>query len=162
MNLLAPKMPRDEEYYPIIKVLNKHFLESFSSLSSALSFTQECVSESGSDFIASLGKLADSCYFQAAVEDIIRDQLVCCINYDLMHPQHLEIRNSLFQRWSRLSFLWCQVRDMPKKSRSRWERRQLQRLTVCLCRLPGNLNIVPKYYTAYLTEKTRKTETINN
>ena len=81
-NLLAPEKPKDKTYTELVGILKEHYSPKPSETVQRFRFNSRFrqPEESVSTFVSELRSLAEFCNFGTALEDMLRDRLVCGIN----------------------------------------------------------------------------------
>ncbi|XP_063542733.1 uncharacterized protein LOC134751279 [Cydia strobilella] len=79
VTLCSPKKPHELKYDDINKIMLQHLQPTPSKLAERYKFRQrtQTKSESISDYVAALKKLARTCDFKTGLDENLRDQLVC-------------------------------------------------------------------------------------
>ena len=81
-NLLTPAKPGDKSYKELVEVLAKHYSPTPAESVQRYKFHSRVSKpgESVATFVSELRSLAEFCNFGGALEDMLRDRIVCGIN----------------------------------------------------------------------------------
>jgi len=81
-NLVAPDKPTEKTFDQIVKVVKGHYQPTPSVIVQRFKFNtrSQKPGESISSFVAELRRLAEHCDYEATLEDMLRDRLVCRIS----------------------------------------------------------------------------------
>ena len=99
-NLLAPAKPKDKTYTELVGILKEHYSPKPSETVQRFRFNSRFrqPEESVSTFVSELRSLAEFCNFGTALDDMLRDRLVCGINDSAIQRKLLSERNLTFDK----------------------------------------------------------------
>ena len=113
-SLLAPEKVKDTEYEEILKVLTNHFQPRTSKIVSRFKFYRrdQQDGESFATYLKELRRLAEDCGFNAHLETMLRDRLVCGIKNDGLQKKLLSEVGLTFQKAQEL----CTAQEAAEQS----------------------------------------------
>ena len=81
-NLVAPSKPGDKSYDDLVAVIKKHYSPTPSVIVQRFKFNSRIRKEGESiaNYVADLCHIAKHCDFENALDDMLRDRLVCGVN----------------------------------------------------------------------------------
>lgn len=99
-SLAQPQKPGEKTYNDIVKILDKHFTPKPLVIAERFRFHKRNQEESESvvQYVAVLKKLSEYCEFDAALNDTIRDRLVCGLRSEAIQKRFLTEANLTLQK----------------------------------------------------------------
>ncbi len=99
-SLLSPARPNDKTFAELTEVLGQYYCPPPSEIMSRFRFNSRARSagESVAAYVAELRRLAEFCNFQATLNKMIRDRLVCGVNHESIQKKLLAERDLTFDR----------------------------------------------------------------
>ena len=103
-SLVSPSKVKDKTYSEIVKLLNGHLKPKKSVTVARYQFNTCCRKEgqSVSDYVAELRKLTEHCAFGEALNEMLRDRLVCGVNNAQMQRKLLSEETLTFEQANRI------------------------------------------------------------
>lgn len=101
--LTAPEKPKEKSYETLTELLEKHYNPRPSEIVQRFKFNMRTQKpgESLADFVADSRRLSEHCNFQTALEDMLRDRLVCGVRDKRIQRRLLAEDSLTFQKaWS--------------------------------------------------------------
>ncbi|XP_047523574.1 uncharacterized protein LOC125062003 [Pieris napi] len=97
-NLTSPDLPSSKTYTEVVSVIKNHLQPKPSFISQRYHFRQrrQNAGESISQYISELKKMAKYCEFKTALEDNLRDQLICGLRSELIRQRLFAEENLVY------------------------------------------------------------------
>ncbi|XP_062864462.1 uncharacterized protein K02A2.6-like [Trichomycterus rosablanca] len=99
-NLLSPVKPSEKSYAELVSLLKNHFNPRPSEIVQRFKFDSRTrkATETVTEFVAELRRLAQDCNYGETLEQMLRDRLVCGINDDRIQRRLLSETNLTFEK----------------------------------------------------------------
>ena len=113
-NLVAPQKPADKTFKQLVELLQAHFCPPPSVIAQRFAFNNRAQreGETAAEFVAELRRLSEHCQFQASLDEMLRDRLVCGVRDGRLQRRLLAEPDLTFQK----AFELCQASELAEKN----------------------------------------------
>ena len=113
-NVVAPGKPTDKTFSELVELVTAYYCPKPSVIAQRYAFHQRSQKEgeATAEFVAELRKLSEHCKFEASLDDMMRDRLVCGLRDSRLQRRLLAETDLTFKK----AFQMCQATELAEKN----------------------------------------------